>query len=54
MGNNINIGIIGMQKYSKGWEMTIYLGKWGYKLTRKGLEPQKFNIYADSWVNIIN
>ena len=30
------------------------LGKWEYKVTRKGLEPKKFNIYADSWVNIIN
>ncbi len=38
----------------KGWEMTIYLGRWEYKVTRRGLEPQKFNIYADSWVNIIN
>lgn len=34
--------------------MTINLGKIEFRVTHKGLVPERLNIYADSWVRIIN
>jgi hypothetical protein len=33
--------------------MKFTLGKWEYKITFGGLKPEKYNIYANSWVRIL-
>jgi hypothetical protein len=35
-------------------KMIINLGKWEYSLSINGLKLVRYNIYATSWVNIIN
>jgi hypothetical protein len=34
--------------------MTISLGKCEYDLTAKGLRLLRYNIYADSWVDVVD
>jgi hypothetical protein len=33
--------------------MKLYLGKWQYDLTLRGVKLASFNVYSTSWVKII-